>query len=322
MALNKIAFKIQEYGTLVMFKHTIFSLSFGLVSLLLATGGTFLNVWQFILILVALLSARTGANAINRAIDSEIDAANPRTATRQIPMGRMHKKEALLLGIVCFVVMVASAWMINPLCGMLSPLALLLMWGYSYMKRFTWLCHIVLGVTCGIAPLGAWLAVTGDFGGLTAVFHSLGEFDFPEAQEAFVYAIQYDNVIFIPLALFFANATWVAGFDVIYATQDFEHDRANGIHSIPAKFGIKGALYISSALHFIAVVCLLVAGVLSPFLSIVYFIAIVIIGVLLIYEHSIVKPDNLARATIASYSINEIIGIVFMVFSIVDILVL
>jgi 4-hydroxybenzoate polyprenyltransferase len=314
--------KIRAYGTLVMFTHTIFSLSFGLVSLLLATGGTLLGIWEFFLILVALLAARTGANAINRVIDADIDAANPRTASRQIPMRSMKKGEALAFSIACFVVMVVAAWMINSLCGILSPIALFMMCAYSYTKRFTWLCHIVLGITCGIAPLGAWVAVTGDFGGLTAMFSALGGFDFVSAWESLSYAVAYDYAIFIPIALFVANATWVSGFDTIYATQDFEHDRAHGIHSIPARWGVAGALWISSGLHVVAVMALIVAGALAPSLGLLYFVGIAIIGVLLVYEHLIVKPDNLTRATIASYSVNEIIGIVFMVFSIVDMLVL
>jgi len=320
--MNKVIKKIEAYATLVMFKHTIFSLSFGLISLLLATGGALLGIWEFALILVALLAARTGANAINRVIDADIDKANPRTATRQIPMGSMSRLEALIFSIVCFVVMVASSWLINPLCGMLSPIALLMMLAYSYTKRFTWLCHIILGITCGLAPFGAWLAVSGNFGGLSSVFSALGSFDFSSAWAAFIYAIRYDNAIFIPIALFVANATWVAGFDTIYATQDFNHDRSHGIHSIPARFGIARALHISSGLHVIAVASLLIAGFLSSALGWLYLIAIVIVGVLLIYEHSIVKPDNLTRATIASYNVNEIIGIILLVFSLVDILFL
>ena len=320
--MNKIIQKIKEYSTLVMFKHTIFSLSFGLVSLLLAAGGVLLGVWEFLLILIALLSARTGANAINRVIDVKIDAANPRTATRQIPMGKMSRVEALIFAVVCFVVMFVSSWMINPLCGMLSPVALLLMWGYSYMKRFTWLCHIALGITCGLAPLGAWLAVTGDFGGLSAVFKALSSFNFVGAWELFVYALHYDNVIFIPIGLFVANACWIAGFDTIYATQDFDHDLANGIYSIPSRWGIKRALWISSGLHVIAVAALIIVGFLAVDLGWLYFLTIVIVSALLVYEHSIVKPDNLTRATIASYNVNEIIGVLFMVFSFVDILFL
>jgi 4-hydroxybenzoate polyprenyltransferase len=321
MEIRKMIHKIKEYGTLVMFKHTIFSLSFGLVSLLLATGGALLGIWQFILILMALLAARTGANAINRVIDAEIDAANPRTAIRQIPMGNMRKREAFAFSIVCFVVMVVAAWMINPLCGFLSPIALFMMCAYSYTKRFTWLCHLILGITCGIAPLGAWIAVTGDLGGLGPVFTTLFSGNFSGTWDSLIYAIESDNAILIPIALFVANATWVAGFDTIYATQDFEHDQLHGINSIPARWGIARALWISSGLHVVAVVTLVVAGALAPQLGVLYFIAIAIVATLLMYEHLIVKPHNLTRATIASYHVNEVIGIVFMVFSIADILI-
>ena len=320
--LRKILNRIKAYGTLVMFKHTIFSLSFGLVSLLLATGGTLLGFRELGLILVALLAARTGANGINRVIDAEIDQANPRTAKRQIPLGKMSKQEALIFSVVCFGIMMVSAWMINPLCGMLSPIALFFMWGYSYTKRFTWLCHIILGITCGLAPLGAWLAVTGDFGGLNEVFGGILRLDLIVAWERLVDAIHNNNAIFIPIALFIANASWVAGFDVIYATQDFDHDRTNGIYSIPARWGIKNALSISSSLHVVAVLALLLAGFLAPALGWLYFIAIVIVAILLIYEHVIVTPNNLTRATIASYNVNEIIGVVLLTFSLVDILLL
>ena len=320
--MRKIFARMEAYGTLVMFKHTIFSLSFGLISLFLASGGILLDMVDFFLILMALLAARTGANGINRVIDAEIDKANPRTATRQIPMGRLSRREALIFSLVCFFVMVVCAWMINPLCGMLSPIALFLMWSYSYTKRFTWLCHIVLGITCGIAPLGAWLAVTGNFGALSTVFTRLFSFDFTGSMQAFVDAILHENAIFIPVVLFLANATWVAGFDIIYATLDFDHDRAHGICSIPARWGVARALYISSCLHFVAVGALFLAGMMSPLLGWLYFVGIFIIAMLLVYEHLIVKPDNLTRVRIASYHVNEIIGVVLLSFSMIDILVL
>lgn len=320
--LKKIIKKIREYGELVMFKHTIFSLSFGLISLLLATEGHLQLGWHFLLIIITLLAARTGANAINRVIDAAIDAANPRTATRQIPMGKMSKKEAFMLAMVCFVIMVVSAWFINPLCGLLSPVALFLMVIYSYTKRFTWLCHLILGITCGLAPMGAWLAMTGDFGGLTAVLSAIVRLNINEAWHALTYAALYDTAIFIPISLFVANATWVAGFDIIYATQDFDHDRAHNIHSIPARWGIKRALTISSGLHVVSLLALIVVGLVSFSLGVIYFIGLLVISFLLFYEHHIVKPDNLTRATIASYNVNEIIGIVFLSFSLIDILII
>lgn len=320
--VKKILKKIESYGTLVMIKHTIFSLSFGLIALLLATGGQLIGIMDIFLILVALLAARTGANAINRVIDADIDKANPRTATRQIPMGKMSKKEATLFSIFCFAIMVVAAWFINPLVAKLSPVALFFMWGYSFTKRFTWACHLILGAVCGIAPMGAWLAVTGDFGGLSPVFAYLLRLNVVDSWHAFLYALRFNSAIFIPVSLFIANATWVAGFDIIYATQDFDHDRTHGINSIPAKFGLKNALFVSTALHVVAVVALVFVGILSALLSWVYFTALIIVASLLMYEHAIVKPTNLTRVTIASYHINEIIGIVLLCFSLFDILIL
>ena len=179
------------------------------------------------------LGARTGANALNRVIDAEIDAKNPRTATRQLPQGLMNKKEILVFVVICFGIMVFAAWKLNTICLILSPLALFLMIIYSYTKRFTWMCHLVLGVTSAAAPVGAWLAVTG-------------------------------KISLIPLVMGAANTLWVAGFDIIYGAQDYDFDTKNGIHSIPAKFGVKNALNISSAFHILAVIFLFIVGVLSP----------------------------------------------------------
>jgi len=161
MVLNKLVKKIQDYGTLVMFSHTVFSLSFALISMLLISNGL-PSVYTIFWILVAFMGARTGANAINRVIDAEIDAKNPRTATRQLPQGLMNKKEVIIFSIICFIVMVVAAAMLNTLSLLLSPIALFLLVIYSYTKRFTWACHLVLGITSAAAPVGAWLAVSGE----------------------------------------------------------------------------------------------------------------------------------------------------------------
>lgn len=159
---HKLIRKLRAYGTLVMFSHTIFSLSFGAVAFLAASNGR-PRLWTAAWAALAFLSARTGANALNRAVDARIDAKNPRTAGRQIPRGEISVRETVALSAACFALLVVSAAMLNPLCLVLSPLALLMMAFYSYTKRFTWLCHLFLGATCGIAPVGAWLAVTGRF---------------------------------------------------------------------------------------------------------------------------------------------------------------
>lgn len=336
MVLTKALNKVKQYGTLVMFQHTIFSLSFGLVSMMLAsklTSNSFLSPWKICLIFLSLLSARTGANAINRVIDAEIDAKNPRTAYRQLPQGVLSKKEVILFSSLCFVIMVLSAFFINPLCALLSPGALIFLVTYSYTKRFTFLCHLFLGVTCAIAPMGAWISVTGDLGGFTPAFLTLidllksilfGNFAqvgqiFQNTIHLFISGFSMENLIFIPILLSAINACWVAGFDIIYGSQDVEFDRANGIHSIPAKFGLKNGLHISTFLHFMAVLFLYLVGFFTVNFGWIYFTGILIITILLIIEHIIVNPTNLNHAKIASYSINEVVSIVFILFPIVDI---
>ncbi|MDB8544330.1 putative 4-hydroxybenzoate polyprenyltransferase [Turicibacter sanguinis] len=287
--IKKIGKKINDYGVLVMFSHTIFSLSFALISMLLAGNGK-LNFRVIFWILVAFMSARTGANALNRVIDAEIDAKNPRTATRQLPQGLMNKKEILIFVVICFAIMVFAAWQLNTICFILSPIALFLMTIYSYTKRFTWMCHLVLGITSAAAPVGAWLAVTG-------------------------------KISLIPLAMGAANTLWVAGFDIIYGAQDYDFDTKNGIHSIPARFGVKSALHISSVFHVLAVIFLLMVGLLAPQLGIIYYGGLLINMVLFVIQHRLVKPDNLTNVKIASYSINQVISIVFLVTGLLDCLI-
>ena len=287
--LRKIFKKINDYGVLVMFSHTIFSLSFALISMLLAGEGK-LKPMVIFWILVAFMGARTGANALNRVIDAEIDARNPRTATRQLPQGLMNKKEILIFVAICFGIMVFAAWKLNTICLILSPIALFLMIIYSYTKRFTWMCHLVLGVTSAAAPVGAWLAVTG-------------------------------KVSLIPLVMGASNTLWVAGFDIIYGAQDYDFDTKNGIHSIPARFGVENALKISSVFHILAVIFLFIVGVLSPELGIIYYIGLSINIVLFIIQHKMISADNLKNVKIASYSINQVISIVFLLSGLIDCLI-
>ncbi|MGF0109952.1 UbiA-like polyprenyltransferase [Clostridium sp. SGI.024] len=286
MVLSKIKNKILDYGTLVMFSHTIFSLSFALISMLIA-GNNKLNFHTIFWILIAFLGARTGANALNRVIDAEIDARNPRTATRQIPQGLMNKKEILIFVIICFAIMVFAAYKLNTICLILSPIALFLMTIYSYTKRFTWACHIVLGITSAAAPVGAWLAVTG-------------------------------KISLLPLVMGAANTLWVAGFDIIYGAQDYDFDTTNGIHSIPARFGVKNALLISRVFHIIALSCLFLVGLLAKELGIIYYIGLSIIAVLFIIQHKLVSPDNLKNVKVASYNVNQVISIVFLLAGVID----
>lgn len=286
MVLNKLVKKIHDYGTLVMFSHTVFSLSFALISMLLVSNGL-PSPYTVFWILVAFMGARTGANAINRAIDAEIDARNPRTATRQLPQGLLKKKEVIAFSVVCFIVMVVAAAMLNPLCLLLSPVALFLLVIYSYTKRFTWACHLVLGITSAAAPVGAWLAVSG-------------------------------RITWLPLFMGAANTLWVAGFDIIYGSQDYAFDTANGIHSMAARFGVKNALRIAAVFHAITVALLVIVGLLSGQLGVIYFIGLAIISVLFVIEHRLVSPDNLNNVKVASYSINQVVSIVFLIFGVID----
>ncbi|HWR60387.1 MAG TPA: UbiA-like polyprenyltransferase, partial [Clostridia bacterium] len=252
MVLNKLIKKFHDYGTLVMFSHTIFSLSFALISMLLVSNGLpspHIIFW----ILVAFMGARTGANAINRVIDAEIDARNPRTSTRQLPQGLIKKKEVIIFSTICFVVMVVAAAMLNPLCLLLSPVALFLLVIYSYTKRFTWTCHLVLGITSAAAPVGAWLAVAG-------------------------------RLDWLPIFIGAANTLWVAGFDIIYGSQDYGFDTANGVHSMAVRFGVKNALRIAAAFHAVTVILLIIVGILSRQLGNIYFIGLAVISILFIIE--------------------------------------
>jgi len=286
--LTKIYNKIKDYGKLVMFSHTIFSLGFALVSMLLAANG-FPKFSILFWILICFLGARTGANAINRVIDAEIDARNPRTANRQVPKGEMKKKEIIIFTLICFLIMLFGAYKLNFICLILSPIALFLMIIYSYCKRFTFLCHLILGVTCACAPVGAWLAITGE-------------------------------ISLIPLVMGAANTLWVAGFDIIYGSQDYEFDKANNLHSIPVQFGVKNALRIAMSFHVLTVMFLIALGFLSGELGIIYFIGVFIISILLAVQYKIVSPTNLTNVNIASYSVNQLVSLTFLAFGLLDII--
>lgn len=283
---KRIVKKIKDYGILVMFSHTIFSFSFALVSMVLAANGLpdrSVILW----IIVCFMGARTGANAINRVIDRKIDGKNPRTANRQLPKGEMNVGEVMVFSGICFLIMVFGAYKLNWLCLILSPAALFLLIIYSYCKRFTFLCHLILGVTCACAPVGAWLAVTGKFA-------------------------------FLPLVIGAANTLWVAGFDIIYGCQDYEFDRQNGLHSIPVQFGVKGALRIACLFHIVTLLCLILIGLLVPQFGMIYWIGVGIIGILFVAEYRMVSPENLANVNIASYSVNQLVSLTLLVCGLLD----
>jgi 4-hydroxybenzoate polyprenyltransferase len=278
--------KLKTYGNLVMFSHTIFSLPFAFVAMLIAADGM-PKLSVFLWIAVAFLGARTGANSINRFIDKDIDAKNPRTAGRHMPKGLVKSYEVIGITVVSFMLLALAAYMLNPLCFMLLPVAIFLFLLYSYTKRFTWACHIVLGVISGGAPVGAWLAVTGKFA-------------------------------WTPFVIGAANALWVSGFDIIYGSQDVDFDRKEGLYSIPAVFGVKNALLISRLFHITAVAILIYVYFIAN-MSWLYLIGVAGVAWLLFKEHTMVSPTNLTNVNIASYSINQLVSIVFLIFSVADI---
>lgn len=283
MALKR---KIKDYADLVIFRHTVFALPFAYMAMVLAAAGL-PSLRTFFWITVAMIGARNGANAFNRLVDARIDFENPRTRGRHIPSGRVSKLEALALSLLGLVLLVIAACMINELAVRLLPIGLFLIVIYSFTKRYTWMCHFYLGLALAGAPVGAWVAVRGTL-------------DYPAA------------------VLGLAVAFWVAGFDIIYGSQDYEHDVLHNIYSVSAFFGVGLGLWISKLCHFITVVLLVHAGFYLP-VGWVYFLGVAIVAGLLFLEHWIISPDDLSRVTIASYHINEIVAPVLLAAVLVDI---
>jgi 4-hydroxybenzoate polyprenyltransferase len=272
--------RITLYLSMVKFSHSVFALPFALTSALLAAGGI-PTLKQTLLIVIAMVSARSGAMGLNRIIDKEIDAQNPRTANRELPKGLIKTTEAVVFVIISFSILVISAYLLNDLCFKLSPVAIAFLILYSYTKRFTWLCHIVLGICISAAPLGAWIAIRGTF-----------------------------DMVIVPMAL--AVVFWLAGFDVLYALQDIEFDRRVGLKSIPARFGIKRSIMLSRLMHTTTFGLLVTNGILFN-LSLAYWIGMVVVGLLLIYEHSLVKADDLSKLDFAFFNMNGYISLVVFV---------
>ncbi len=278
--------KLKTYADLVIFEHTLFALPFAYLALFLAAGG-WPSFYNFFWVTVAMVGARNGANAWNRLVDRELDKKNPRTANRHLPRGEVSSWEVLILTGFCFGLLVLAAFMLRPLCVLLLPVAIAITIFYSYTKRFTWTCHLFLGLAEAIAPVGTWIAVRGSIS---------------------------PGILIIGLI----HAFWVTGFDIIYATQDYEFDLREDVHSIPAHFGIETALKIALGFHLLTIFLLFI---LPFFFSLhwIYSLGIVLISVLLIYEHKLVSPEDLSQVKIASYSVNEIIGPVLFIMSAVDI---
>jgi len=274
-----------RHANLVRLPHTVFALPFALVGVVLASYVAPITVSDVVWVVVAFASARFAAMGFNRVVDREIDARNPRTRSREIPSGAMGVREASVAVVIASLVFFIAAWQLNFLCLVLAPVALGWVLFYSYTKRFTRWSHLVLGVGLSIAPVGGYIAITG----------------------------HWSNPWWMLIALAIGVVTWVAGFDILYALQDVSFDRENGLYSVPAAFGEARALGIARVLHATTVVGLALAGF-GAGAGVLYFVGAVVAGLLLLYEHSLVKADDFSRLDAAFFTMNGVISIVFLGF--------
>lgn len=274
-----------RHANLVRLPHTIFALPFALVGVVLASYIAPITVRAVVWVVVAFTTARFAAMGFNRIVDREIDARNPRTRAREIPSGAMSVREAGLAVAIAAIVFLIAAWELNSLCLALAPVALGWVLFYSYTKRFTRWSHLVLGVGLSIAPVGGYLAITG----------------------------HWSSPWWMLIALAVAVATWVGGFDILYALQDAGFDRENGLYSVPSTFGEANALGIARVLHLTTVCGLALAGV-GAGAGLVYFVGVVVAAMLLLYEHSLVRSDDFSRLDAAFFTMNGVISIVFLGF--------
>jgi len=310
---------VKSYLSLIKFSHTIFAMPFAMIGFFLAITylhsfhtnkpdllppgfigtatfpyGEINYHWSFYvvkfgLVILCMVFARSAAMAFNRYLDRSFDAKNPRTAIREIPAGIIKANSVLLFTIVNCLLFIVCTYFINRLCFFLSPVALLVVLGYSYTKRFTPFCHLVLGLGLSLAPIGAYLAVTGQFS-------------------------------ILPILFSFAVIFWVSGFDIIYALQDEEFDKSQKLYSIPSWLGKKKALRISELLHLLSAACVIIAGIYGNF-GWLYWIGVTVFAGMLIYQHSIVKPTDLRKVNRAFMTANGIASVVFAIFVIADLFI-
>jgi 4-hydroxybenzoate polyprenyltransferase len=309
---------VKKYLSLIKFAHTIFAMPFALIGFMLGVyamlnnglgeahkimgphGESVSTIFRFTpnyyslakllgLVVLCMIFARSAAMAFNRYLDREFDAQNPRTAIREIPAGILKANNVLLFTFICAVAFMITTWFINRICFLLSPVALFVVLFYSYTKRFTPLCHLVLGLGLSLAPIGAYLAVTGEFS-------------------------------LLPILFSFTVIFWVSGFDIIYALQDEEFDKSKQLHSIPAWLGKKKGLRVSEMLHVLSAACVITAGVYGHF-HWLYWVGVAVFVGMLLYQHSIVKPTDLRRVNLAFMTANGIASVVFALFVITDLVI-
>jgi len=280
---------MQKYLSLIKFSHTIFAMPFALIGFFLATKSYDFQLTTLLYVVLCMIFARSAAMAFNRYIDRDIDKKNERTSSiREIPNGTITARNALIFVIINSLLFIATTYLINTLCFTLSPIALLIILGYSYTKRFTALCHLILGLALALAPIGAYLAVT-------------GRFDIS------------------PVLLSVAVLFWVSGFDIIYSLQDEQFDKTQKLHSIPVLIGKKSALQLSNFLHLMSVIVLILTGILEE-LGKWYWIGLFIFSTLLIYQQTLVKHDDLSKINLAFFTTNGIASVIFGAFVITEIL--
>jgi 4-hydroxybenzoate polyprenyltransferase len=278
--------KLKAFFELIKFEHTVFALPFAYLGMLLAAGGW--PGWSvFLWITVAMAAARTAGMTLNRVIDVKSDAQNPRTQNRPSVTGEIPAQVCWAAAAAALLIFFVSSWMLNPLCFKLSPIAVILLSTYHYVKRFSFLSHFALGLVLAVAPVGGWFAVTG------------------------VFAWQ-------PVFLSFAVLFWVAGFDILYSLQDQEFDRMHGLHSVPVKFGQRMALRISGSCHVITILFLLLFGF-STRLGVVYWAGVIVVAALLKVEHALVDDGDLSRINSAFFTVNGWVGILLFVFTFMEI---
>jgi len=281
--------KLKVFFEMIKFEHTIFALPFAYLGAFLAANGV-PPAMKLLWITLAMVGARTAAMSLNRLIDRHIDSRNPRTAQRALPAGQLRVNEVYLYTVLSFLLLGFSAYKLNLLALWLMPIAVFFLVLYSYTKRFTWACHLVLGISLGLAPAGAWIGITGHWA-LSPVLLGLGVM------------------------------TWVAGFDVVYACQDVEFDRKEGLHSIPAVFGLQRGLEISAFLHTLAPVFFIAVGVVMS-MSWIYYVGVGIAIILLFRQHRLVSADDFSKIGVAFFDLNGYLSILLFVFSILDLILL
>lgn len=282
---NNVINRVVLYLKMIKFSHSVFALPFAFTGAIMAASGI-PSPAQVFWIVVAMVGARSGAMGLNRIIDRHIDKGNPRTKNREIPSGKISVFDASVFTAASLLLLVAAAYKLNPLCFKLAPVAIIVLFLYSYTKRFTWMSHFILGIAISAAPLGSWIAIKGSI---------------------------EPAILCLSLAVVF----WLAGFDVLYAMQDLEFDRRHGLYSVPQRFGIKKALLLSRVFHAITVGLLISTGVILR-LGLFYWTGMTVVLTLFIYEHSLVKSDDLSKLNTAFFNMNGYISVTVFLFTLLE----